>query len=412
MNFTEYFPEKKQAALHLLLFSLIILLAVFARSYELARPSSDYFDETYYHEAAQTYRLNTKDPNWVHPPFAKILIAAGMEADRVFAPLFGRPVGSAVAWRIFAMFFGTLTVALLWFFTLFLLRSPAAAHLAALLLAVETLHIVQSRIAMLDIFLAFFMFAAAVILWHYLETGKKSLFWLSALCTGLATSCKISGVFIIIAFFLCLMLLQKKKFRHALPLTAAYAAAAFAVYLLSYTSFFLQGNNLQALVEIHKNIYNFKIAGESAHTYLSPCWQWPLMIRPVWYFFFEISRQVSGIIALGSPLFWWTFLILLAWMICTKEKENSVKFMLILYFCGFIFWLPAKGFFFYMLPSVPWMCLISAAMLEKIRKKDKRIFWGYLISVLLFAILYYPLLTAEPIGRNFFTRLMWLRTWI
>ncbi|HEX9775132.1 MAG TPA: glycosyltransferase family 39 protein [Actinomycetota bacterium] len=92
----------------------------------------------------------------VHPPVGKWFIAAGIR-------LFGdRPFG----WRFFGALFATLSTLLMYLIGLRLWHSTWWAALAALLLTVEGLWFVQSRVAMLDIYAAVFLLAA---FWLLLE---------------------------------------------------------------------------------------------------------------------------------------------------------------------------------------------------------------------------------------------------
>ncbi|HVL90698.1 MAG TPA: phospholipid carrier-dependent glycosyltransferase, partial [Actinomycetota bacterium] len=96
----------------------------------------------------------------VHPPVGKWMIGAGMR-------LFGC---NAFGWRVAAALIGTLTVLLVYLIGRRLFRSPWIAAFGALLLAVDGLFFVQSRIAMLDVFLAFFIVAAV---WTLIEDRAR-----------------------------------------------------------------------------------------------------------------------------------------------------------------------------------------------------------------------------------------------
>ena len=93
-----------------------------------------------------------------HPPLGQWLIAIGI-AVAGYDP-FG--------WRIASVVAGVVTVALTYFLARLVIRTesarPAAvgATVASGLLAIDVLHLVQSRIAMLDVFLALFVVAAFV----------------------------------------------------------------------------------------------------------------------------------------------------------------------------------------------------------------------------------------------------------
>jgi dolichyl-phosphate-mannose--protein O-mannosyl transferase len=114
------------------------------------------FDEVYYASdgcwyAGIDYRecglMSDAERSWVHPPLGKQLIALGVDG-------FGNdPFG----WRVAAAVAGTITVGMVGVLAFLLYRRELWAAVAALLLATEHLHFVQSRIAMLDVFLAMFV---------------------------------------------------------------------------------------------------------------------------------------------------------------------------------------------------------------------------------------------------------------
>lgn len=131
-------------------------LAGILRGYRLGRPPEKVFDEVYYASDAcwytgEDYRAcgleSDVERSWVHPPLGKTIIGWGID-------VFGnRPFG----WRVAAAVAGTLTVAFVGALAFLLTGSPVWAGAAALLIATENLHFVQSRIAMLDVFLAMFV---------------------------------------------------------------------------------------------------------------------------------------------------------------------------------------------------------------------------------------------------------------
>src|SRR5690554_6515836 len=84
----------------------------------------------------------------VHPPLGKWIIALGMG---LFSP------ASAEAWRLTTALLGTATVLVVYLLARTLTGSIVAATVAGLLLAIDGLSIVMSRIALLDGALTFFI---------------------------------------------------------------------------------------------------------------------------------------------------------------------------------------------------------------------------------------------------------------
>ena len=208
-------------------------------SSDLGRPNALIFDETYYAKDAYSLlrfgyeRSWPKDANTqilagnpdvlkdtssfiVHPQLGKWLIALGEH-------FFGM---TSVGWRVGPLIVGTLLVLVLTRLVRRVSRSTLIGGLAGLLLAFDGLSFVMSRVALLDIFLAFFLVAAVACLaadrdWFrnrladHLERGQADLGgrfgpglivrpWRIAagLCFGLALGSKWNALYVLAAFAL------------------------------------------------------------------------------------------------------------------------------------------------------------------------------------------------------------------
>lgn len=134
---------------------------------------ADLFDETYYHHDSLSLlhhgvELNCQNngPGFVvHPPLGKWAIAGGIE-------LFGNnPFG----WRVAAAVAGTLAVVILTRVARRLFGSTLLGAFAGLLMALDGLEFVQSRVALLDIFVMFFELVALACLLLDREHGRRRL---------------------------------------------------------------------------------------------------------------------------------------------------------------------------------------------------------------------------------------------
>ncbi|MCC5032973.1 phospholipid carrier-dependent glycosyltransferase [Streptomyces sp. WAC 00631] len=153
---------------------LVALLAGALRFWHLGSPDAVIFDETYYAKDAwsllqlgyegswpdkanekilrdpQSIPLNPEHSYVVHPPVGKWTIALG-------EGLFGlHPLG----WRFMPAVLGTLSVLMVCRIGRRLFRSTALGCLAGALLAVDGLHFVMSRTALLDLVVMFWVLAA------------------------------------------------------------------------------------------------------------------------------------------------------------------------------------------------------------------------------------------------------------
>lgn len=389
----------------------VIIITFFAfaiRFFNLSLPAQYYFDEIYYVPAAQAYKQMKKDPNWVHPPLGKILIAQGsVFSDKTF-----------LKWRIAGVVLGCLMVPLVYFLALYMFKSTLASSMAAFFLSIDFLHFAQCRIAILDIFLAFFMLVSAYFLW--LSIYKKELelkyFCLSAVFSGFACACKWSGFFSVIFTFIFVLLYNRKNFFRNFLI---YTVLLLFAYFITYIPYFICGGTIKGLYNIFLDTMRFQYKGGWNHNYMSPIWKWPLLLRPIWYYYKNIGKDsCAGIIAMGNPLFWWPFLVFFAATayraIFFRAKEDC--FLVLGYICSFIFWIFSNrgGFFYYMAPAVVWMALIVAGSLYRVKFDNigKVFTYGYISVVFLVFCLYYPLMTAIPVSLKYFKTLFFLRFWI
>ncbi|TFC83232.1 phospholipid carrier-dependent glycosyltransferase [Cryobacterium cheniae] len=252
----------------------VTLLAAVLRLWNLGRPHSLVFDETFYVKDAWSLFNNGYESAWpegadalfaagqtdvfladpsfvVHPPLGKWLIALGMA--------FGGAEHSW-AWRIATALIGVLAVVLLMLIARKLFGSTLLAVIAGFLLAIDGNAIVMSRVALLDNFVMFFALLGfgAVLLdraWHATrlaarlararDTGREPgwgpvLWWrpwllAAGLAFGLACSVKWSGIYFLAAFGVYVVVVDALARRRAgLPfwLSAAVLKQAPATFLL------------------------------------------------------------------------------------------------------------------------------------------------------------------------------------
>ncbi|HEU4526769.1 MAG TPA: phospholipid carrier-dependent glycosyltransferase [Actinomycetota bacterium] len=149
------------------------VLAAVLRFTHVTYPEQRIFDEYYYSKSAcillgytnERCDVNSEDErywrrergdvgSYVHPPLGKWAIAVG---ELIFGP---DPFG----WRFSAVVFGSASVVMLAGIAHLLFRKPIWTFTAGLLLATESLHFVQSRMAMLDIFVTTWIVAGFLLL--------------------------------------------------------------------------------------------------------------------------------------------------------------------------------------------------------------------------------------------------------
>ena len=369
--------------LAVILVGAVTLLAGALRLYGLGRPDEKYFDEVYYATdgcfyAGVPYRQcglgEAEERATVHPILGKALIGLGVDAAG--NDPFGWRIGSAVA--------GTAVVALVGWMAFLLFGSALWAGVGSLLAATESLLFVQSRIAMLDIYLALFVVLGFALLvadrvrrdrrlatvaarsveeervavveggagqiaeprriWRPLRLGAGAAF-------GAATAVKWSGALALIAAIVLALAWERTRrartrvdrpFRRALAeegfgLYLALLIVPIAVYLLSWIPWLadrgltlldpeaygqLVDHHL-SMFEYHFELQPFEENGELTHPYLSRAWTWFLLVRPVAYFWEGDAACCREILGIGNPFLFWGSLLAVPYLLVAWWRRRS-----------------------------------------------------------------------------------------
>jgi len=166
-------------------------------------------------------------------------------------------------------------------------------------------------------------------------------------------------------------------------------------------------------------MFHFHSTLEATHPYQSPPWSWPLLKRPVSYFFEAPGGDYREVLAVGSPLVWTAAFIALIWLAVRwlGRRDSGAPEGVIL--AGFLFswapWLVLAGdrsavFLFYMLPSVPFMCLAigrAAARLVAL-KSGRPLVMAFAAGAVGVFIWLYPLLAAVAIPEEDWRNRIWI----
>lgn len=352
-----------------------LFIAAFAgvvRFWNLGYPAKFVFDETYYPKDAWSLlqfgveRQYVEKANdmilegnlnedqlfqgtsfVVHPPAGKWVIALGEW-------LFGMtPFG----WRFAVAALGTLSVLLLARIVRRMTRSTLMGSIAGLLLALDGLHFVESRIALIDLPLMFWVIAsfgcllldrdwmrrrlavAAEPLGRFSTPGGwgPALLWrpwrlAAGVCFGLACATKWNALFVVAAFGLltwfwdlgarravgAVLTVENalRSIRDAVLAFVTIVVTAVVVYLASWTGWFVTSDGwdrtwasngggyagvlgllpapLQSLLHYHAEIWNFHTTLHESHPYASNPSGWLVIARPVAFYWVENLGSAQG----------------------------------------------------------------------------------------------------------------------
>ena len=398
-------------------------------------PSKIYFDELHYVKAARVLLTMERPQNPEHPLVGKELIAAGMW-------LFG---DTPRAWRIMPALFGTLGLfafsRLVWAASM----RRLATVLATLLLATNFTWFIQSRIAMLDIFMATFAMlafwqVAAALRWQ--DRGPHQARWRLALAgvfLGLSMGSKWSVVAPAmlpgLGLAVLCMIQRGKRFVFSakgapLPGISLAEAAIWLglVPLLVYFATFWPAFHYATrpvdpwgIVQYQGYMVQLQDSVTKKHNYMSHWWQWMLDIRSVWYLYEEVDGTQRGVVLIGNPVAMWGGLLGLGWCLYAglRQGRRDALAMALLYLVAIGMWVgnrkPVQFYYHYLLPGAFLMGCLALA-LDQVWRREDRWRWlgrGTIAAALAVFVWFLPIISAAELsgGKKSYVQWMWLPTW-
>ena len=383
------------------------------------------FDEVYHGRTAYEFLHGLSIYENTHPPLGKSIISIGIA-------LFGmNPFG----WRFMCALFGTLLVPLMYLFARKIFCRTDIACLSAVLSGTAFMNTTLSRIATIDILVAFFSMLMFFCMYGYTQALSENKpmwqqrLWLlsGGISMGLAVAIKWTGVYaaagIAVLFFWFLLehiggIKGIKEHRSFLVKTGLWCVLCFIVipfgiYTLSYLPF------VKAYPD--KGLFGHMIANAALmlsyhsscvfdHPYSSEWYQWlygskPLADSRVYFAdgtvsvvmtFLNPLLAVGGLIALLHQFYLW------------KRKHcRRALFLIIAYASMLLPWLFVHRTVFvyqYFISSLILVPMIgNSVSVSRHRKRNILVLSG--ISIALY-VLYYPVLTGQSIRVDFVNQVL------
>ncbi len=411
-----------------------------------------YFDEIYHARTAYEMVEGLYNYENTHPPLGKFFISLGI---RVFGM---NPFG----WRIVGVLFGIGMLPFMYLFGKSLFRKTWVAGVATTLFAFDFMHFTQTRIATIDVYGTFFIMAMFYFMLRYAQTSfydtefKKTLIplGLSGLMMGLGCASKWTAVYAgagLAVFFFAIMFGRYLEYRVAMrnpkgstgeikhievidkfqPMLIKTLGACVVffviipglIYLLSYIPFNdgTDAGLFTRMLNNQKTMFSYHSGLDATHPYSSTWYEWPTMIRPMFYYCNTTAEGLKeGISAFGNPMVWWAGIFATIYMIylCFKKRDRISIFLMFAYLVQYIPWIlvPRCTFAYHYFPSVPFVTLmIGYALYRFIGDNKKKRVWAYLycaVAIALF-VMFYPVLSGHPVSADYVNNgLKWLTGWV
>ena len=419
----------------------ILVIAAGLRFLGLSDPGELVWDEHYYVLDASAYLGGAdlvpvgkppavriaSEATWVHPPLGKWIIALlGV------GPFGERPPG----YRFPAALFGLVGVLLVYLLALDLWRSVWWAGLAGLLVATDGMHVVQSRLATLDIIVT--TLGTAGILFVVRDRRRREpspvvargrlTGWLgsrnqlySGLCFGAAVATKWSGALLLLTgVALASAWRRVGAGRARISLVLAFVILPLTVYIASYGAFWYQrGPDVPGYLRLQTEMWREQSDHPQAQAENSQPWTWPLLIEPIRYWpppGVAVAAPERRIVLLGNPALFWGFLAVVPlWLLSVARRprwQDSVP--IVCYAAAYLPWfaLARTQFPYYLLPAVPFMALGLVAGLQRVGGARAatcgRVVAAWAVAL---TVAFAPLWLGIPVPDGWSAALHWLPNW-
>ncbi|MBE9185805.1 phospholipid carrier-dependent glycosyltransferase [Microcoleus sp. LEGE 07076] len=358
--------NKKQLKKSIVVFCLgmlaVFILSLTLRFWELERFNTLVFDEVYYAKFANNYLTKTPFFN-AHPPLSQYIIAIGI-AIGTHLP-FGKTAVNSMAgsllspwdYRWLNALTGSFIPLVVGALAYQLVRRRTFAFLAAFFIACDGLFLVESRYALNNIYLVLFGLLGQLFILKAGESeGKKRWLWLllSGISFGASAAIKWNGLWFLFGTYLILICawavrliqgnrgdeeqmrevnspllppespVQKLTELNFIEVILSLAAIPILVYSICWIPHLLLNptpNFWQMQTEILTYHQRIK-SGPNVHPYCSAWYSWPLMLRPIVYFYKSASNNaqtdpvlpplpsgateaIFDVHAIGNPFLWW-----------------------------------------------------------------------------------------------------------
>ncbi|MBN2880064.1 MAG: glycosyltransferase family 39 protein [Clostridia bacterium] len=418
--------------------------------------NSTYFDEIYHAGTAWEHIMYYNPYETTHPPLGKVIMSLGIR-------MFGmNPFG----WRFMGTIVGILMIPVMYLLGMVVFKKTRYATIAAFLMAFDFMHFTQTRIATIDSYGVFFIMLMFLCMGIYYRMSfyKTSLFktliplFFSGVFFGLGAASKWIGLYagagLAVIFFYTIIRRYieynmvnrskaeetgideeqaehiRKSFKKNTLITITLCIVFFiviplAIYAASYIPILKveEGRGIEYIINSQKYMFSYHSGLNSEHPFASPWYEWPLIIKPMWYYSdnsLQGMGRMTSIAALGNPAVWWAGVLAFLWMLITMfrtRKTDKMKlFLTIAFLAQYVPWMfiTRSTFIYHYFASVPFIILMTVMMIRTFEEKKryrKEYTYAYMAIVLALFVLFYPVIAGAEISSAYGSILKWMPTW-
>jgi len=211
--------------------------------------------------------------------------------------------------------------------------------------------------------------------------------------------------------------------------------ASYIPYLAPYGGFKWNMATFRRLWDAQTLMLDYHANLVAEHYFASPWYEWPLIVKPMWYYQgeFEAPGMVSSILSFGNPAVWWTGLagILFVLVHCVyrsvllalgegreDEDDRAMPVICVAFLSGYLPWVLVSRltFIYHYFASVPWIIIATALGFKYLSRRHKKLTYA-LAAVLAVAavalfIAFYPLASGVEVPRAWCDAMNWFGGWM
>ncbi|MDB3994601.1 phospholipid carrier-dependent glycosyltransferase [Gammaproteobacteria bacterium] len=438
----------------------LLLIGSILRFYNLGQIPWPVFDEVFYPVFAFNY-LEDKNFFSVHPPLGSYLLSLGIYLYHLLPWTEAISFGitdiediNPLAFRWVSALSGVMLIYVGYKLALEIFNQRGFALLVALFLTLDGSLLVDSRFGLINIFFSLFGLMAMLFFIKGIKGNSLSYFALAGFLLGAAVSVKwnglgfwLSGLLLTLQFFILhKYITHHRDMKEVITIFHLKALGLvflfpFAVYLAFWLPDLLHNNS--NLIDQHSQMisYHFENTDQKSHPYSSPWYTWPMMIRPIAYFF-ESGAQSGSIIidvevfkaihlfpnpALNFFSLIAVVILSLKWIGYLSESLGNRKirdelylssFIMFGFYANFLPWALASRstFIYHYQPAAIFSFFALAYFIYRLMQRntfETRLLYSFaLVLILLSSIYWLPIQLGLEISDESFYSKMWLDSWI
>lgn len=438
----------------------LLLIGSILRFYNLGQIPWPVFDEVFYPVFAFNY-LEDKNFFSVHPPLGSYLLSLGIYLYHLLPWTEAISFGitdiediNPLAFRWVSALSGVMLIYVGYKLALEIFNQRGFALLVALFLTLDGSLLVDSRFGLINIFFSLFGLMAMLFFIKGIKGNSLSYFALAGFLLGAAVSVKwnglgfwLSGLLLTLQFFILhKYITHHRDMKEVITIFHLKALGLvflfpFAVYLAFWLPDLLHNNS--NLIDQHSQMisYHFENTDQKSHPYSSPWYTWPMMIRPIAYFFESGAQSESIIIdvevfkaihlfpnpALNFFSLIAVVILSLKWIGYLSESLGNRKirdelylssFILFGFYANFLPWALASRstFIYHYQPAAIFSFFALAYFIYRLMQRntfETLLLYSFtLVLILLSSIYWLPIQLGLEISDESFYSKMWLDSWI